>query len=289
MNTPLEELLAKEVSQYKGKAFPVKSSILRKIFVYKTKIENLHPNPEDEFSMPEIGPNYQIISKYEEQFRRNKANESYDGEQPLIVEKMYPRGYLLINGHHRWAAYLRVDRKVVPISITNLTSWSDYAKMLKKAKYDKRATFDLDEVILCNSEQDPSEKELSFPFNSFYKERIKEGVPALFNYLRSKEYDIWLYSAKDYSWDHIKRLFALYKVNISGVITGTSRKLDSNPEHKAYVQKLLSETYHYTLHIDNDTIVRTDYTTKEFDEYPIDQNNGNWAYSVMEIVKEICS
>ncbi len=160
---------------------------------------------------------------------------------------------------------------------------------VKKAKSDKRATFDLDEVVLCNNETDSSEKELSFPFDIFYKERIKEGIPALFNYLQSKEYDIWLYSAKDYSWDHIKRLFALYKVNVSGVITGTSRKIDSNPEHKAYIQKLLSETYHHTLHIDNENVVKTDYLTKEFQEYPIIKTKDNWAFNVMEIVRELCT
>ena len=46
--------------------------------------------------------------------------------------------------------------------------------------------------------------ELSFPFNNFYKERIKEGIPALFNYLMSKEYDIWLYG-EDYPFVYVEK------------------------------------------------------------------------------------
>ena len=28
-------------------------------------------------------------------------------EEPLIVEKVHPEGYMLLNGHHRWAAALK--------------------------------------------------------------------------------------------------------------------------------------------------------------------------------------
>jgi hypothetical protein len=196
---------------------------------------------------------------------------------------------MLINGHHRWAAYIRLGRKMVPITITNLTQWSDFEKMIKNAKSDKRVTLDLDEVVLCDDEHTAAEKPLPFPLNRFYKERIREGVPAVFDFLSQKGYDIWLYSAKYYSWDHIKNLFALYRVNVRGVVTGTSRRAGYNQGHKKEVEKMLSDTYHHTLHIDSDTVLKTNYLTKEFEEFDIDPNANNWAWSVIEIVGKICA
>ncbi|MBP3241914.1 MAG: ParB N-terminal domain-containing protein [Oribacterium sp.] len=36
---------------------------------------------------------------------------------PIIVEKMYPDGYMILNGHHRWAAATRLGLKKV-LSLT---------------------------------------------------------------------------------------------------------------------------------------------------------------------------
>ena len=39
-------------------------------FVRSVSCSKLHPNPNDEFCDPEIGPNYSIISCYEGDYRR---------------------------------------------------------------------------------------------------------------------------------------------------------------------------------------------------------------------------
>ena len=45
--------------------FPVKTSLPVRLLVRKAACESLYPNPEDEFCVPEIGPNYGIISSYQ--------------------------------------------------------------------------------------------------------------------------------------------------------------------------------------------------------------------------------
>ena len=67
-------------------------------------------------------------------------------DDPITVEKVHPDGYMILNGHHRWAAAMRVGIKMIPVKIVNLTNEVDIEKMLRASNNDKRATLDLDEV-----------------------------------------------------------------------------------------------------------------------------------------------
>ena len=62
--TQLEERIAEDICQMKGIMVPVKAGLHERQLVRKAKCSSLHPNPDDEFCMPKIGPNYEIISKY---------------------------------------------------------------------------------------------------------------------------------------------------------------------------------------------------------------------------------
>ena len=46
---------------------------------------------------------------------------AYIVNEPIPVEKMYPEGYMILNGHHRWAAALRLGQPEIPVKIVNLT------------------------------------------------------------------------------------------------------------------------------------------------------------------------
>ena len=56
-NSQLMQFVTADIEKYDGIRMPVKASILEKALVRKVSMDKLHPNPEDEFSMPEIGPN----------------------------------------------------------------------------------------------------------------------------------------------------------------------------------------------------------------------------------------
>ena len=106
-----DEYLAQEVENSKGVRFPVKTGILSRLLIREARCDDLHPNPEDEFCSPQIGPNYKIISAYQQQYvdALKMSQHYYEGE-PIIVERTHPEGYRIINGHHRWAAALRTRR-----------------------------------------------------------------------------------------------------------------------------------------------------------------------------------
>ena len=153
--TEFQQFLDSEVSKYKGVYIPVKAGVLRRLLVKKLPLYKLHPNPDDEFCFPEIGPNYQIITNYEEEMRRFDTDRQgaavYGGSsafEPLYVEKIRPDGYMILNGHHRWAAAVRMGLRKVPIKIVNLTQQMDVERMLRNATHDKRVAMDLDEVLI---------------------------------------------------------------------------------------------------------------------------------------------
>ena len=72
--TAFDEFIAEEVKKYKGIYVPVKAGILRRAIIRKARLSRLHPNPDDEFCMPKVGPNYQIISEYIRSFRLERAH-----------------------------------------------------------------------------------------------------------------------------------------------------------------------------------------------------------------------
>ena len=98
------------------------------------RLKHVHPNPEDEFCFQDIGPNYKIISDYEQQILQARKNDTRIFSEPLTVQKMYPDGYMLLNGHHRWAAAVRLGEEKVPVRIVNLTTLNEVQKMIRDAK-----------------------------------------------------------------------------------------------------------------------------------------------------------
>lgn len=154
--TQFDQFLAEEVRKVQGIWYPVKPTLLSRIFVRHAPLRKLHPNPEDEFCRPDIGPNHAIISQYERdfvEFGPNKylssSSSQVNASEPLEVQKIRPDGYMILNGHHRWAAASRVGIQRLRIHIINLTLKDDIERMLKTSRYDRRVTLDLDETVFC--------------------------------------------------------------------------------------------------------------------------------------------
>ncbi len=288
-NTEFTDFIAKEVKKYEGVYVPVKASIVERATVRNARPGDLHPNPDDEFCFPSIGPHYGIIAKYEATFRKRGTFKENPWDESIMVQKIHPGGYMILNGHHRWAAALRVNMKKVPINIINLTSETDIRNMLLASKHDKRATLDLDEVIFCDPEKTLAEKPLPFPVNRVYKERIRQGILSLLHILSKEGYDIWVYSAKYYSYDYISEYFKKYSVKLDGIITGTSRKVKDREGAGKRVKELFANRYEETMHIDEHTVMRTFRDSTDFEDVEIKDDGNGWAYTVIEIIKKMHS
>lgn len=288
--TEFEEFLQSEINKYKGANFPRKASFLRRILCRKVSIKKIHPNPEDEFCDPKIGPNYGIISNYDSELR-HKINMSLTPkfDEPLMVERMYPDGYMLLNGHHRGAAFCRNHVKSVPVQIVNCTHKYEIEKMLKNAKHDKRVTLDLDEVIFVNEADGPAEKPISFPLaRKIYKERLKYGIPKLFHYLRTNGYDIWVYTSKLYSMEYILQLLFWYHIKIDGLVTGMSVNRTKKEDH-IKTKNAISKKYPHTIHIDQKMMVSSNSMTKEYEIFNLTGSPDTWSQEILNIISRLDS
>ena len=282
--TEFEQFLADTLREDQGKLVPVKASLFERMFVKKADPEKLHPNPDDEFCDPEIGPNNEIVSEYVSRIAHSGPDDE-PWEEPLIVEKVHPEGYMLLNGHHRWAAALRTGFSPVGISIVNVTQEVDIERMIQHSTHEKRVTLDLDEVAFCTGDQIPAEPPLLFPFKRIYKERIRQGIPALLLFLGRQGYDIWVYTAKYYSMEYLRGFLKRYSVKVDGIVTGAGRKKGGQDEEKKRTDAMLAAQYAETLHIDSNLVLRTRRGVKGFEEYPIEAEPVDWSRAVMEIVK----
>ena len=60
----LYDYIQEEVKKIQGIYIPVKAGLLRRALIRRASWRRLHPNPEDEFCDPKIGPNEEIIGHY---------------------------------------------------------------------------------------------------------------------------------------------------------------------------------------------------------------------------------
>jgi hypothetical protein len=284
-----DKMLMQRIEDERGKYIPIKASAMERFTVKHVDPDTLHVNPDDEFCFKDIGPSFRIIQDYVNDINHMGSIRSADPFEPLIVEKTSPDGYMLLNGHHRWAAAMKAGLKAVPIKIVNLALESDIKTMLENSKHDKRVTMDLDEVIFRNEGDPELEEEPKSAGGAKLKKRIRKGIPSLFHHLNKTGFDVWVYSADYYSIDDIKDFFERYAVSVNGIITGTGGERYARSKAAKEMLKLIDNNYEKTIHIDNDMLVVTkdSSSTGEFQEYDIPEDVSNWAVYVVERLGEI--
>ena len=86
-NSQLMEFVLNDIEKQKGVAIPVRANLLERLLVRRARCKNIHPNPEDEFSMDSVGPSYGIIGDYEKKFRDAMNLNMRVFDDPLIVEQ----------------------------------------------------------------------------------------------------------------------------------------------------------------------------------------------------------
>ena len=286
--TQFDAFIAQEVRDSAGVYFPVRTGILRRLMTREARCDELHPNPDDEFCMPKIGPNYKIISRYQQQYiDAIKLSQYYYEGEPIVVERTHPDGYRIVNGHHRWAAALRTGQAKIPVRVVNLTHEEDVRRILENSTHTRRVALDLDEVIFRTEGNGPLERPLPFPWNRIYKERLRLGVPALFHFLSKNGYDIWLYSAQYYSTDYIQNLFRKYHVKVSGVMTAIGKRAKNAEKDGKSLEGMIMNKYRWTVHIDNDMVLQIFSGTKDFREFALGGEAEEWSQRIMDVIAEI--
>ena len=108
-----------DLDAYEGKRDVVRVSLLERLVVRSIPPQEMHVNPDDEFADPDIGPSERIINEYAHEIPKLYKNGEPIFPNPIMVYKMAADGYLILNGHHRWAAAIKHGLKKVRAAIMN--------------------------------------------------------------------------------------------------------------------------------------------------------------------------
>lgn len=263
------ENVLKDVEKYNGIRKVVKAGFIERCAVKYCAPEHLHPNPEDEFSIETVGPNMEIVSKYVEEVKFLQCYPSMDiYKEPMIVQKMEPDGYILLNGHHRWFAALRMHAKKVHIHIVNMINESDINRMISNTTNTKLVTFDFDEVLTTSDENSQAPFAVDF-FKKKYKERLRVGAPEVIKAFQDKGYDVCVYTSGYFSEDDFKDFLSMYEIEAKIVVNGLNEKRGKAAGEAESLKNLLKAKYKRIVHVDNETIYDVDHTTNNYEIYDL--------------------
>ena len=279
-----EEYVLKDIEKYKDTRKIKKAGFIERCAVKTLNPHQMHPNPDDEFSQESVGPNFQIISKYMSQVKKFDPSYYVIYDDPIFVQKMDPDGYLILNGHHRWFAALRLGFKKLRVQIVNLVNDEDVNRMLQATTNTRIASFDLDEILLTDNPDDQA-RIIDDIFSRKITIRLRKGVPELFNALHEAGYDIWIYSADYNSEEYISTFFSMYCLTVDGIINGVTEKRRTNSSERAHFKELMAGKYTNSLHIDDLSVVSVDNANKDFQQYDIE--GSDWAQGVIDIIKKL--
>lgn len=118
-----------DIAKYGEKRNVVRASIVDILTVRKLSPDQMHANPDDDFSNPKVGPNEEIVDMYIEEAQKNMVSGVTSFEEPIMVAKMDQRDYMIVNGHHRWAAAIKVGLDKVRVVVVN-PRWENIADAL---------------------------------------------------------------------------------------------------------------------------------------------------------------
>ena len=119
------------------------------------------------------------------------------------------------------------------------------------------------------------------------QKRIRLGVPALFRYLKTHGYDIWVYSSNYYSIDTIQLMFRRYSVHVDGIICGNGKKGLYDSNKPSSINELIANKYKTTVHIDTDSIVITKGKESQFEEFEIRDADELWSKDLIQVFERI--
>lgn len=275
------ECVLNDVEKYNNVRQTIKAGIRERFFLKYVDPKKLHPNPSDEFSQAEVGPNLGIVSDYVGQIRFNQQHDIDIFEEPVIAQKMLPDGYLLLNGHHRWFAALRMGINKLHVKIVNVVGEEDVKRMLDSTNNDMLVSFDFDEV-LTSLDTNNQAAVINKLFEHKFDERLRIGAPEVISMLQSKGYDVCIYTAGYLSEEEINDFFAMYDVTVNIILNGFNDKRKNN--HAAGtkgIKDLAENKYKKIVHIDNESISIVNHETKELESYDID---GDWKTGIEKIL-----
>ena len=150
-----------------------------------------------------------------------------------------------------------------------------------------KVSFDLDEVLFVNPATHKTEKELSFPLNVLYKERLRLGTPDLINTLQKMGYEVWVYTSSFRSERYIRGFFSHYGVKFDGIVNGTRHLKEVQRGRSQILPQKVPNWYKISLHSDDEAVICSYGREYGFDAYQLDAQDDEWKDKVIAKAEEV--
>ena len=148
-------------------------------------------------------------------------------------------------------------------------------------------SFDLDDTLFVSPDTFRTERELRFPWNKIYVERLRFGTKDLFEKLHSEGVETWIYTTSFRSERYIRNLFRHYGIRIGQVINGTKHMAEVQGKGNEPMPSKYPGKYHIDLHIDDDISVYQNGRTYGFKVFLIGPPDDLWAEKILAEAKRV--
>ncbi len=160
--------------------------------------------------------------------------------------------------------------------------------MSKKSEVNKmRISFDLDEVLFVRPDTHKVEKELLFPFNFFFKERLRYGTPYLINTLQKMGYEVWVYTSSFRSEFYIKTLFRCYGIKFDNIVNAQRHLKEVQGKRKQIMPQKVPNYYKIKLHVDDENVICSYGKQFGYAAYHLDAPDDEWTDKIISKAEEV--
>lgn len=148
-------------------------------------------------------------------------------------------------------------------------------------------SFDLDDTLFVDPHNFDTEKPLRFPYNIFYKERLRFGTIQLLSKIRKNDIRLWVYTTSFRSEKYIKSLFRCYGIKIDNVINGERHQKEVQGNKLQAMPSKYPSKYRIDLHIDDDESVYQNGIRYGFKVYLIKNEDIDWVSNIWNEIERM--
>lgn len=150
-----------------------------------------------------------------------------------------------------------------------------------------KVSFDLDDTLFVSPENFKTEKELKFPFNKIYKERLRLGTIELFKYIKEQGIQLWIYTTSYRSESYIRNLFRCYGLKVDSVVNGVRHQREVQGDKREAMPSKYPGKYRIDLHIDDDISVAQNGRTYGFKVFIVGAQDDEWDKKIIQEIGRI--
>ena len=140
-----------------------------------------------------------------------------------------------------------------------------------------KVSFDLDDTLFVSPQNYKTEKELKFPFNKIYKERLRLGTIDLMNWIREQGIELWVYTTSFRTERYIRGLFRCYGIKLDFVVNGERHAREVQADKREPMPSKYPGKYRIDLHIDDDISVKQNGRTYGFKVHLVGEQDEHWG------------